>query len=252
MTKKNTEETEKKAKGTPRRRKTEIYGTVLKTFQTNFGLAILEDDYPKLAEKTGLALSTIKAWGAGSYLPQVDQLVLVARALNRDLDWLLEDHTFKGSKDAIVTYASAYQILRPLTAAGLIDEKTVPDYFISYMLHRSRELDKRKNLQQKTIDRWYNKLLTSFAVPVMRPLKDPEMYKMLEEEYGEINQDDTVVAVLHVVKDYYDGKNVDQVEKLYRQWIKKHNLAMPVLYENEEGDLEQYVNTNLIHEESDM
>ena len=236
------EEKAEKASGGERRRKTRIYDKLKETVGSNINTALEDRSYDHVAKRIGISVSSVKAWACKTYLPSLDQLVLLSQVLNKEPQWFLDEHSFKGSRDAEVTYTAAYQILRPLSVKRLIDKDTVDDYFLHFLLKRSEELDERKNIPKERLDEWHRKIMKDFSVPVMPPL-ERDMYEMLEINFGSIGEEETAVAVLNVVRDYYAGKNKDEIDSLYQQWRKAHHPNEPVFYEDDEGDLVEVCNT---------
>ena len=236
-----TEKKEGKSDG-ERRRKTRIYDDLKKTVGDNINSALEDRSYEYVAKRIGISVSSVKAWANKTYLPSLDQLVLLSQILNREPQWFLSAHSFKGSKKAEITYSAAYQILRPLSVAGLINNDAVDDYFLHFLLKRSEELDRRINIPDKKLDEWHRKVMKDFAVPVMHPL-EKDMYAMLEVHFGGISEEETAANILNVVRDYYAGKNKDEIDSLYQQWRKAHHPNEPVFYEDDDGDLVEVCET---------
>lgn len=235
-------ENEKKASVSGRRRKTHIYDALKKTVGGNINTALEDRSYESVAKKIGISVSSVKSWACSTYLPTLDQLVLLSQVLNRKPQWFLDDHSFEGTKNATVTYAAAYQILRPLSVSGLIDADTVSDYFLRYLLVRCKGLDKRKNIPKDKLDAWNKKIMKDFAIPIMPPL-EKDMYPMLEVYFGGIGEDETVVNVLNVVRDYYAGRNNEEIDSLYIKWQKEQHPGESLFYEDDDGDLVEVCDT---------
>lgn len=226
----NTKETNKET--VSRRRKTRKYDDVLQIFRSNCNSVQHNQSYDDIADKIGVVKSSVSNWFGGKQLPSVDQLVLLAEALNVTPGWLLDGHSYSDYKNAEITYAEAYRVLRPLTSKGLIKAEAISDYFLSYLLKRTAALDKKKNIPKESLDEWNKWVLSEFTVPVMPPLEE-DLYKVIEVYYGDVDDDKTVAAALKVVRDYHDGKNKEEIYELYREWWAENRPEYPFV-----GDLD--------------
>lgn len=226
-------EDEQKRSG--RRRKTRIHDKLMKTISDNLLASLGDKTYDDVADYVEITKSSVRSWVEKKYLPSVEQLVLTAQILNRDPGWFLVNHSFEDSKKAIITYADAYRILRPLSSMNLIKADSIQDYFLRYLLKRSEELDSRQNIPPEKLDLWYHNIITKFSVPIMPPL-DADMYQWLETIHGDIDPEDTVAAVLLAVRDYYDGKNTDDINKKFLEW-KCEQHPGEVIFPDDEDEL---------------
>lgn len=225
---------ERSGSGT-RRRKTRIYDELLKRFRDNCVSVQLVQDQGIIAQKIGVSESSLSGWFGGKNLPSVDQLVLLAQALNVSPGWLLDGHSYSDYKNAEITYTEAYRILRPLASKNLINAESVSDYFLNYLLKRTASLDKKKNLPKERLDEWNSWVIKEFTVPVMPPL-DKDLYKVIETYYGDIDDDNSVVNVLKVVRDYHDGKNREEIKDFYRIWWEENNPGYPFVWDIDDSD----------------
>ena len=207
-----------------RRRKTNEYDTVLQQLGDNIGLAMRNgyDDYNTLSRAIGISPTSVGEWVRKKYLPTVDQLVLLARALNVTVDWLLTPHTFSDEKNVVVTYTQALSVLRPLIRKGLVKQEAVTDYFLSYLLTWSFELEERQNIPNEKLDAWQMEVNANYSVPIMQPL-DGDMYAYLEKNYGDVDDAKTHLALLDVIKSYWIGEKRGEIDDGYLNWKLDHN-----------------------------
>ena len=183
-----------------RERRTKKYDDVLKTFHENFIRATTDksrfQSQSSFAHYIGVSKSAVSRWMSGDGLPTVDQLVLIAEYFNVSPEWFLSKHEFTAVLNAEVTYAQAALTIKRLIDLYAVEKDCITDYFIKYLVDRISVIDKRRNVSKEKKDAWMQNMKKNFDVPVLHSTAY-EHFKSLESELGEINEDDTVIAVLH-------------------------------------------------------
>lgn len=207
-----------------RERRTKKYDDVLKTFHENFIRATTDksrfQSQSSFARYIGVSKSAVARWMSGDGLPTVDQLVLIAEYFNVSPEWFLSKHEFTAVLNTEVTYAGAALTIKRLIDLNAVEKDCITDYFIKYLVDRISVIDNRRNVSKEKKDAWMQNMKKNFDVPVLQSTAY-EHFKSLESELGEINEDDTVIAVLHAYQD--ETVRHDEGWKLVQKWVEEDN-----------------------------
>ena len=207
-----------------RERRTKKYDDVLKTFHENFIRATTDksrfQSQSSFAHYIGVSKSAVSRWMSGDGLPTVDQLVLIAEYFNVSPEWFLSKHDFSAAMHTEVTYIRAALTIKRLIDLDAVEKDCITDYFIKYLVDRISIIEKRRNVSNEKKNAWMQNMIKEFDVPVIQSTFY-EHFKSLESELGEINEDDTHVAVLHAYQD--ETVRLDEEWKEFQNMIEEDN-----------------------------
>lgn len=208
-------------------------------FQSNFNYAM--EHPPKgrkksqadVVRKLNVNKSVVSGWANGTSTPSAFYLVELSQFLGRKAGWMLEDHSFSDkSPDTKPTYTDIFKNLLPMIDLEIIDRNSIKDYFLRHMVERYYEIKRLKRIPEKTKNEWLIKLYSDYGVPIQPKLEYTAMYTALEEEYGQVDKDSTVLVLLGLVREYWEGKK-DEVNRIFAEW---YNNADPKL--KQESDVQ--------------
>lgn len=176
----------------------DAYEYVSKNFKTNINNITKQSSKFKsqaqLAKALNASTTAVSRWFNGKALPSTEQLYNLSKLFGVSVDWLLTEHqhdTFPS-----VTYGNAALVLKHLVDMKCIKMEDINDYFLSYLVERLQDIGSRPNIDGGKKTAWMLKMLSDYNTTVL-PSSHYDYFKSLELSYGDINEDDTHLSVLH-------------------------------------------------------
>ena len=193
----------------------DAYEYVSKNFQVNLKNITKQSKYnsqAQLAKSLNASTTAVSRWYTGKSLPSADQLYKLSKLFGVSVDWLLTEHqhdTFPS-----VTYGNAALVLKHLVDMECIKIEDINDYFLYYLVERLQDIGSRPNIDGSKKTSWMLKMLSDYSVTVLRS-RPYDYFKSLELEYGDINEDDTHLSVLHAYQK--EDERFENIERELKQ-----------------------------------
>ena len=194
----------------------DAYEYVSKNFKTNINNITKQSSKFKsqaqLAKALNASTTAVSRWFNGKALPSTEQLYNLSKLFGVSVDWLLTEHqhdTFPS-----VTYGNAALVLKHLVDMECIKIEDINDYFLYYLVERLQDIGSRPNIDGSKKTSWMLKMLSDYSVTVLRS-RPYDYFKSLELEYGDINEDDTHLSVLHAYQK--EDERFENIERELKQ-----------------------------------